>query len=92
MKQYVLRAGLEPIPGIGPGPLSEADYLAREVAYMAAFEGDAEARTPRETGVYVVAGEDLQDTEDIIEASTAPKTTRTRARGRKVAAPIEAEE
>ena len=53
MTTYIVRPGLEPLPGIGAGPLDEAEYLAREAAYMAAFADDASSRTPRETGVYL---------------------------------------
>lgn len=55
MTQYVLAEGVAPLPGIGPGPLSEEEYLAREAAYLAAFEapeGEPQ-RTPRDNGIYV---------------------------------------
>jgi hypothetical protein len=48
---YVLRDGLAALPGIGPGPLAEAEYEAREAAYMQQFE--ASAPTPRQRGIYI---------------------------------------
>lgn len=50
---WVVRAGLRPLAGIGPGPLSEAEYLAQEADYMAGFP--AGSPTPRDRGVYVPA-------------------------------------
>lgn len=66
---YRVRDGLTPLPGIGAGPMPAAEYLAREAVYMAQFASDPDARTPRETRVYVPAvmpsqGEPLPETEE----------------------------
>ncbi len=49
--QYVLKPGLEPLPGIGRGPIEEDEYLVREAAYMQRFAPGAP--TPRDRGIYL---------------------------------------
>lgn len=55
---WVLREGVEAIPGIGRGPLTEEQMTAAEEAYLAAHYGEgvtvpADAKRPTDTGGYV---------------------------------------
>jgi len=55
---WVVAAGVDPLPHIGPGPLTDAEMTAAEDAYLSAHFGagvaiPAGTARPRSTGGYV---------------------------------------
>ncbi len=62
MKTWNVAAGWEPIPGIGPGPLTDEEFEARVKVLTERDGSDPEAY--RTSGVYVSEGEPDAPTED----------------------------
>lgn len=89
MKQYVVREGVAPVPGIGPGPLPEGEYERREARYLAQYAPGSPS--PRDTGVYV-AVEAVEGAESADErAPAAARKPKTQQGGRRRAAAPESE-
>lgn len=59
---WTLRPGIDALPHIGPGPLTDEAYEAAEAAYMRSHFGAAEvpadAQRPRDTGLYLHTAEE----------------------------------